>query len=270
MSNIVHVISQGIKKEYIFNRKVFKEKYLELIQENSEKFNIKIIANCIMDNHVHMCLFYEKIENLSQFMHQINSCFANFYNKLESREGYVFKNRYYLQEIYNRQQLFNVIAYIHNNPVKANMVSNPEDYKYSTYMDYINQQIEQSLILLIFESKDYIETFNYIHKNYEEAEIIEIEEDIKILPYKEVISNFLRDNKISINLLKKDDNLLIYLVKELKDKSRLSGKEISNILKINKNRVTEINKTINKKGGFLTRPQILSYKPIDKSLFARF
>lgn len=118
---------------------VYKEKYLYLIKNNFKKFNVKILAYVIMSNHVHLCLYYENIEDLSKFMHTINSDFARYYNFVKTRVGYVFKNRYYTQEIRSQTQLFNTIAYIHKNPVKAGIVSEANQYRFSSYNEYVKR-----------------------------------------------------------------------------------------------------------------------------------
>lgn len=93
-----------------------------------------------MSNHVHLCLYYDNIKNLSKFMHIINSDFARYYNFVRSRVGYVFRNRYYTQEIRNQTQLFNTIAYIHKNPVSANIVNDASQYKFSSYNEYLKRR----------------------------------------------------------------------------------------------------------------------------------
>ena len=85
---------QGINKEYIFKTNEEKNKYLELLKKYYLEFEIDIIAYCIMDNHAHMLLYSEKIQNISNFMRQINSIYAMHYNKKKDRVGYVYRNRF--------------------------------------------------------------------------------------------------------------------------------------------------------------------------------
>lgn len=239
-----HIIVQGIQKQYIFEKKEYKEKYFKLINENLNRYNIKLIAYVIMDNHVHMCLYYEKIENLSNFMHTINSKFANYYNYMENRVGYLFRNRFYCQEIKDRQQLFNVIAYIHNNPLKAKIIKSLEDhYNYSSYKDYIENNIDTEIIYLVFETIEYHNVFDYIHKNYDGYDVDDIKEENR-KSYIEVIDEYVKANRVSLDIIVKEPNLLFELVKKLKIETSITNKKIAEVLKINKNKVTKINKTI--------------------------
>lgn len=245
-SQFLHVIVQGIEKKYIFQKEVYKKKYLSLIKENLEDFKIKLIAYTIMDNHVHLCIYYENILDVSKFMHKINANFASYYNFIEERIGYLFRNRFYSQDILDKRQLFNVIAYIHNNPLKAKMINELEDYKYSSYNQYKDKKIGKDIALLVFESEDYNDVFNYIHKNYNELTVIDVKEE-KQYDYKQIIENFCIDNNSNFKLIRYDEELLIKIIKKLKGEFYLSNKKISELLDINKNRIGEIVKKLKEK-----------------------
>ena len=196
-----------------------------------------------MSNHVHMCLYHENIEKLSKFMHIINSKFASYYNYLENRVGYVFRSRFFSQEIRDRQQLYNVIAYIHNNPKKAKVIDKLEEYKYSSYKDYTTKKIDKEIIFLVFQTIEYKNIFYFIHKNYKALEVKDVMEGNEC-SYEEIIDDFIKKNKVSINIIKKENNLLLELIEVLKLETGITNKRISEILGINKNKVTRINRKI--------------------------
>lgn len=191
-----------------------------------------------MSNHAHICLYHDNIQNVSKFMHRVDSIYANYYNFLENRVGYVFKNRYYSGQIKDRNQLFNTIVYIHNNPVKAKIVRNMNEWKYSTYNDYINHKIQKETIKLVFGKEDYIEDFNIIHNKKINIEIFDVEENLKTT--KEIINEFLKKYNISINLVKKEKNLLYELIIKMKKEGKILNKDISKELELGKNTVTRI------------------------------
>ena len=167
--NYFHVMVQGVNKEYIFNTQNYMEKYQKLIFLNSKKFNIQILAYCIMNNHAHMLIYTEKIEEMSKFMKNINTSYSMYYNNQKNRVGVVFRNRYESEPIKDRKHLINCIAYIHNNPVKARIVTYPSQYKYSSYNNYVDGSIGENVINLTFGSiEGYIQVFNNLHKNTQE------------------------------------------------------------------------------------------------------
>lgn len=114
-----HIIVQGINKEYIFYNEEYIKEYKKLLLDNLNKYNVKIIAYCIMNNHTHILLYTENIEEMSKYMKSINTSYAKYYNRNENRVGIVFRNRYESEPIYEKRYLLNCIGYIHNNPVKA-------------------------------------------------------------------------------------------------------------------------------------------------------
>ena len=125
---------QGISKEEIFKGNENKQKYLQIIMENIPNYQLSIIAYCIMDNHTHILVKVPDVTELSKFMRNVNTTYAMFYNKKNSRVGYVFRNRYKSQEIRNKEHLYKCIEYIHNNPVKAGLCADQSKYEYSSFI----------------------------------------------------------------------------------------------------------------------------------------
>ena len=70
-----------LTKKKFFKTEDNKEKYIELLKKYYKEFKIDIIAYCIMDNHVHMLLYANDIKQISNFMKNINSIYAMYYNK---------------------------------------------------------------------------------------------------------------------------------------------------------------------------------------------
>ena len=66
--------------------------------EIKDKYNAKIIAYCIMNNHTHMLIETKTTENLSKYMHCLNTRYGIYYNKKYKRTGYVFRDIYKAEE----------------------------------------------------------------------------------------------------------------------------------------------------------------------------
>ena len=234
-----HLIVQGINKEYIFKKEEYIKEYKNLIISNLTKYNVKIIAYCIMNNHAHILLYTEEIEKMSEYMKSINTSYAKYYNKNENRVGFVFRNRYESEPIYEQRYLLNCIAYIHNNPVKAKMVDSVEKYKYSSYKDYIfrNGIVTEDTIRLVFgSSKGYIDIYKEIHKkNYKFKDYVENEE------YKEKyeILKGMNFNEIILNKEKLKET-----INELVMEQKIPINKVSDLLGISRFKISRI---INKK-----------------------
>jgi putative transposase len=69
-------------------------------------------------------------ESLSKIMQWILSVFARYYNKIHKLKGHVWQGRFWSKIIDNIKQLFDTFNYISDNPVKADMVKEAQDYRY--------------------------------------------------------------------------------------------------------------------------------------------
>lgn len=139
ISNFYHVIVQGDEKKFIFNKETSKLRYLRLLMYNAVKNNIKILAYCIMGNHVHVLVHVENYASLSKMMAQIGTAYGIYYSKIRRNIGHVFRERFKSEPIVDISHLVNCIKYIHDNPVKAHIVDTPGLYRYSSYNEYVHK-----------------------------------------------------------------------------------------------------------------------------------
>lgn len=235
-------MAQGLNKEYIFNYEDEIQKYLNILHKNSKEFNLNIVAYCIMNNHVHLLIYSKNIKEVSEFMRRVNTTYAMYYNKKHNRCGYVFRNRYKLQEIYTKTQLISCINYIHNNPVKAGMCKNRQDYKYSSYNDYINKTgfINDKLIKQCFGSEEI---------NYKEAYENDYECD-KFIEYydaekekhtkKQIIRKFMKEKNLKLDEIINNKIYLREIVEKLYTECNITQKEIGETLGVSRLKVHRI------------------------------
>lgn len=225
---VCHHMVQGINKEYIFETKEEKNKYLQLLKKYYQQFEIDIIAYCIMNNHVHMMLYSNKIQNISKFMRQVNSIYAMYYNQKKDRVGYVYRNRFKSVPIMTREQMHTCIKYIHMNPVKAEIVEKEEQYKYSSYQDYLNQTgfVNKEIIKFVFGSlENYIQTFKSIE--YKELNTHNEKPNLE-----EILNHFLIHEKINLSEIRKNQVLIQKFMQHLNSNQyKFSKTEIAKILK---------------------------------------
>lgn len=228
LSNFVHIMAQGINKEYIFQDEFCKRKYLKLLQQKND-YDINIISYCIMDNHVHIVAHYKEVEELSSYMKKINTTYAKWFNDQKKRVGYVFRDRYKTEPILDLHHLYSCIIYVHNNPVKAQMVDSPELYKYSSYKNYLSDSY-------IFNSK----ILQLLNLNLQDFKKIFIDsKDLDIYSYRgispqKVIAKYLKENNIESVADIKSKKQINKLIDLLKLESYLSYEEIAKLLGISR------------------------------------
>lgn len=238
----LHVMVQGVNKEYIFYKKEYIEKYLNLIKENLEKYDLTIIAYCMMNNHAHFLIYTENVEEFGKFMHAVNLNYSRMYNREENRCGVLFRNRYQAEPIYNQKYLINCIKYIHENPVKANIVGKSEDYKYSSVKDYLNNTgATQSKIMKEIFGENF--NFKMMLKNAEEKYFLDVEQPSSDEIRKFItngISEFLSENSISVVDILSDRRHLKDLIVYLNECCNIKYKDIQAFLEVSRNTICSI------------------------------
>lgn len=233
-STFFHVMVQGIKKEYIFYKPLFKDKYLLFLNEAASKYNIKVIAYCIMDNHAHILFFTNEIDMLTKIMECVNTRYAIFYNKIQKRCGYVFRDRYRCENIYSTAYLHNCIRYIHQNPVKAKICISAGEYKFSSYNSFLNHEVSQDIIDLVYNNDaDYVANLNTeVHQN----NFIDIDNEFGE-DKKELAEDVLKEFPC---IDAKDNQKLYIIINELLKRCDISKIEIARLLKIGKTKLYKI------------------------------
>ena len=72
-----------------------------------------------------------------QIFKRIGGGFIYWYNSKYQRTGHLFQDRFKSEPLEDDVYFSTVLRYIHLNPVKAGICKKPEDYKYSSYREYI-------------------------------------------------------------------------------------------------------------------------------------
>ncbi|MDO5650101.1 MAG: transposase, partial [Gallicola sp.] len=116
-----HVIVRGNRKNNILIRDKNRGKYLELIQRYKNRYQFRMYAYCLMDNHIHL-LLEEGEKSLSKIMQGIQQSYTQYFNKKQNATGHVFEQRYKSIPCSEESYLDRLIAYIHYNPVDAKLV----------------------------------------------------------------------------------------------------------------------------------------------------
>ena len=211
-----HVITQGIDKKYIFEKSEDIKYYIKTMYQLKQTQEIDIISYCIMNNHAHILIKTENIEELSKYMQRLNTKYGKYYNKKYNRVGYVFRDRYKSEGIYSESHLYNCIKYIYDNPVKAGICIKAEEYPYSNYKKIKSKSNEKYAFIDVDETKEEI-CKNIIHK-------------------------FLMMNEIEKEELKDDKIKLKKLIILLKEEYKISLRKISEELGINREKIRTLYK----------------------------
>ena len=98
---------------------------------------VKFISYKIMPDHYHLLVKILKDNKLSKYIANIENSFSRFFNIKFKRKGPLWESRFKAVKIKTNEQLLHTTRYIHLNATTANLVDQPDDWKYSSYRDFI-------------------------------------------------------------------------------------------------------------------------------------
>ena len=134
---VYHILSRGNNRQDIFKDERDYKKYIEIIQKYKEKYRFKLYHYVLMRNHVHLVLEpTDRGGSLAEVMKGINLSYAQFYKGRYKHIGHFWQDRYKSIIISRDDYLLACGSYVELNPVRAGIVKDPRDYKWSSYNAY--------------------------------------------------------------------------------------------------------------------------------------
>jgi REP element-mobilizing transposase RayT len=135
---LYHITSRGNNRAQIFFADSDYKKFLEYLGKAKEKYNFYLCAYVLMANHYHLLL--ETVSpNLSKIMQYMNTSYTIYHNRKHNKCGHLFQGRYKSIVVDRDTYFLELTRYIHLNPVRANMVAAPENYRWSSYNEFIRE-----------------------------------------------------------------------------------------------------------------------------------
>ncbi len=128
-----HVIQRGNNRQAIFMDAEDFETMLELLTEQSKKFQVAVHAYVLMGNHFHLLATPETADGLALTMQAVGRSYVRTFNKRHGRTGTLWEGRYRSTIVQPERYLLACMAYIDLNPVRAGLVAQPADYPWSSH-----------------------------------------------------------------------------------------------------------------------------------------
>ena len=132
-----HVMNRGRGAEKIFRDRHDYQVFIELLEESSKMWNIRVAAYCLMTTHYHI-LVQTPDANIARSMRHINGVYTQRFNRKHLCNGQLFRGRYKSILVSGDSYLLQLVGYIHRNPVTAGIVNNPDDYPWSSHKGYLS------------------------------------------------------------------------------------------------------------------------------------
>ncbi len=172
-TGLYHILFRGINKQDLFEENADFQKLLEIIKDVKKEKQFKLHAYCLMTNHVHLFIQERETGDIKKIMHKILTKYVGWFNYKYMRSGSLIGNRYKSEPIENEEYYLTLMRYIHQNPIRARIAENIEDYSWSSYAEYINECIndivdtEDFLLMLSENNQEARKLFLEFHEEIE-------------------------------------------------------------------------------------------------------
>jgi len=133
---LYHVYNRGNDRHPVFRDDDDRMKYLSYLAKYATELSVVLIGYCLLTNHFHLFI-RTLLANLPSFMHRLHTAYVRWYNKKRGRTGHLFTSRYQASLVQEGNYALELSRYIHLNPVKADLVATPEEWPWSSFLDFI-------------------------------------------------------------------------------------------------------------------------------------
>lgn len=112
-----HAYNRGNRKQQIFLEENDYKRFLSKVAEYKEKFNVNILAFCLMPNHFHFLLQQLTDHSISKFFSNLCNSQSKYFNTKYETVGSLFQGRFQAKVVDKDEYLIHLSRYIHLNPV---------------------------------------------------------------------------------------------------------------------------------------------------------
>lgn len=177
---IYHIYNRGNDKRNIFTQprdysrfqKTFyyyqfvgpKPKFSDFTKSKLQTLNplknerwVELMCYCLMPNHFHFLIKQLKENGIAKFLSDISNSYTKHFNIKYNHSGALLQGVFKSVRVETDEQLTHVSRYIHLNPIVTGLVKNLEDYRWSSYLEYITGNTflcSSKEILNMFPSKE--------------------------------------------------------------------------------------------------------------------
>ena len=129
----VHITQRGNNRGRCFFAELDYLAYLRFLREFAADAQCAVHAYCLMTNHVHLLVTPRTSDGCAILMKCLGQHFVQHVNRLHGRTGTLWQGRFWSSICASEYYVLACHRYIELNPVRAHLVSRPDDYVWSSY-----------------------------------------------------------------------------------------------------------------------------------------
>ena len=127
-----HVINRGNGRARVFYSDVDYQEFLKLMTAAGERLPLRLLAYCLMPNHIHLVLWPREDGELSRWMQWLMTTQVRRHHRRHGTDGHLWQGRFKAFPIQRDAHLLTVLRYVERNPLRAGLVARAEDWPWSS------------------------------------------------------------------------------------------------------------------------------------------
>lgn len=173
-----HITQRGNYQQHVFEAEEDYIQYLQWLKEYSQKYSLKIWAYCLMNNHVHFVCVPMKEDSLARTFNTLHMRYSQYFNKKKKVRGHLWQGRFYSSSL-DERHLYAAIRYVEKNPVRAKIIKEPHEYRWSSAKAHVYREIDHILINDCYLGKEIKNWLSYLMENEDKIIIDNIRKNTK-------------------------------------------------------------------------------------------
>jgi putative transposase len=133
-----HVYNRGVLRQPIFNSEENYHFLLRRAKQFLPLYQIHLVAYSLMPNHYHFLIEVFRDGALSSFIQRLFNSYSQAFNRRQNRTGTLFEGRAKSIIVDKSEYVYALVRYIHLNPMIAGLVTTPEEWCFSNYLEWID------------------------------------------------------------------------------------------------------------------------------------
>ena len=129
----LHLIQRGNNRSTCFLDESDYLVYLLHLRELASKLECDVHAYCLMTNHVHLLLTPQSTNGCATLMRDLGQRYVQYFNRHHDRTGTLWEGRFRSCIAESASYVLACYRYIELNPVRAGMVAEPAQYRWSSH-----------------------------------------------------------------------------------------------------------------------------------------
>ena len=140
-----HITQRGNARRKVFETQNDRLVYLSLLREQARLHQLSLLGYCLMSNHVHVVAIPHRPDSMARALLHSHGRYASYLNTCQGASGHVWQGRYYSCPL-DERHLWAALRYAECNPVRAALLTAPEDYSWSSAAAHCSGEDRQHIL----------------------------------------------------------------------------------------------------------------------------